>query len=86
MAIARQRDPELVRAGLAAWLREPVGELTLPTTGGLSSDTYMFEAESGPMVARMAPPGDGLFPRYDLEMQARIMQALGADGAVRCPA
>ena len=85
MAIARQRDPELVRAGLAAWLREPVGELTLPTTGGLSSDTYMFEAESGPMVARMAPPGDGLFPRYDLEMQARIMQALGADGAVPVP-
>lgn len=85
MAFARQRDPEAVRAGLAAWRGEPVGELTRPTTGGLSSETYLFETPSGSFVARLAPDGDGLFPVYDLSGQARIMATLGEHGIVPVP-
>src|SRR4029079_17998394 len=77
MAIARQREPEAVRAGLHAWLGQPVGELTQPAAGGLSSETYLFASASGEqLVARLAPAGDALFPVYDLELQARIMQVL----------
>lgn len=86
MAIARQREPEAVRTGLVAWLGEPVGDLTQPASGGLSSETYLFDSASGrQLVARLAPEGDALFPVYDLEMQARIMDALGADDVVPVP-
>lgn len=85
MAIARQRDPEVVRAGLAAWRGQPVGELTQPSEGGLSSDTYLFESGGEQLVARLAPAGDALFPVYDLAAQARIMQALGAHDVVPVP-
>ena len=86
MAIARQREPDAVRAGLAAWLGQPVGEVTQPAAGGLSSETYLFESASGEqLVARLAPAGDALFPVYDLEMQSRIMQVLGANGVVPVP-
>lgn len=85
MTVPRQREPETVRAGLEAWLREPVEALTRPTTGGLSSETYLFDTEAGPLVARLAPDGDGLFPVYDLAMQAQIMQALRAHDIVPVP-
>jgi aminoglycoside phosphotransferase (APT) family kinase protein len=86
MAIARQREPEAVRAGLTAWLGQPVGGLTQPSAGGLSSETYLFDAANGEqLVARLAPEGDALFPAYDLEMQARIMQVLGAHAVVPVP-
>jgi aminoglycoside phosphotransferase (APT) family kinase protein len=85
MTSSPQRDPASVRAGLAAWLREPIGELARPSAGGLSSETYMFDTEGGPLVARMAPAGDALFPAYDLAMQARIMQTLGASDIVPVP-
>jgi aminoglycoside phosphotransferase (APT) family kinase protein len=86
MAIARQREPEVVRAGLAAWLRQPVSELSQPAAGGLSSETYLFASATGEqLVARLAPAGDALFPVYDLEMQGRIMQVLGANDVVPVP-
>lgn len=86
MAIARQRDPAAVRAGLAAWLGEPVGEVAQPGAGGLSSETYLFESATGRrLVARLAPAGDALFPVYDLAGQARIMQALGEHRVVPVP-
>ena len=86
MAIAGQRDPDAVRAGLAAWLGQPVGELTRPAAGGLSSETYLFESADGEqLVARLAPAGDALFPVYDLAAQARIMQTLGAHDVVPVP-
>jgi len=86
MAIARQREPEAVRSGLTAWLGQPIGELTQPAAGGLSSETYLFGAADGEqLVARLAPSGDALFPVYDLEMQARIMQVLGANDLVPVP-
>jgi aminoglycoside phosphotransferase (APT) family kinase protein len=86
MAIARQREPEAVRAGLAAWLGEPVGELTQPGAGGLSSETYLFESAGGEqLVARLAPAGNALFPVYDLAMQARIMETLRDNRVVPVP-
>jgi aminoglycoside phosphotransferase (APT) family kinase protein len=86
MAIARQREPAAVRSGLTAWLGQPIGELTQPAAGGLSSETYLFGAADGEqLVARLAPAGDALFPVYDLEMQARIMQVLGANDLVPVP-
>src|SRR5258708_15636116 len=86
MAIARQREPEAVRKGLGAWLGEPVGELTRPAAGGLSSETYLFECERGrQLVARLAPAGEALFPVYDLEMQAGIMKSLGDNDVVPVP-
>jgi aminoglycoside phosphotransferase (APT) family kinase protein len=85
MAIARQRDPESVRAGLEAWLGEPVGAVTRPSGGGLSSETYLFDSPAGPLVARMAPDGEGLFPVYDLAMQARVMEALHTHDVVPVP-
>ncbi|HTK16343.1 MAG TPA: phosphotransferase, partial [Acidimicrobiia bacterium] len=86
MAIARQREPEAVRSGLTAWLGQPIGALAQPAAGGLSSETYLFDAADGEqLVARLAPAGDALFPVYDLEMQARIMQVLGAGELVPVP-
>jgi len=85
MAIARQRDPESVRTGLEAWLGQPIGTITRPSTGGLSSETYLFDSPAGSLVARMAPDGDGLFPVYDLGMQAQVMQALHAHHVVPVP-
>jgi aminoglycoside phosphotransferase (APT) family kinase protein len=85
MAIARQREPEVVRAGLAEWRGQPVGELTQPAAGGLSSETYLFESGGEQLVARLAPAGDALFPVYDLAAQGRIMQTLGAHDVVPVP-
>jgi len=85
MAIARQRDPESVRVGLQAWLGAPVGAITRPSAGGLSSETYLFDSAGGPLVARMAPDGEGLFPVYDLAMQAQVMQTLHAHDVVPVP-
>src|SRR5437899_4083498 len=85
MALTRQRNPELVRAGLEAWRGQMVGELTQPAAGGLSSETYLFESGGEQLVARLAPAGDALFPVYDLAAQGRIMQTLGAHNVVPVP-
>lgn len=85
MAIARQRDAERVRAGLARWRGQPVDAITRPTAGGLSSETYLFESAGVQLVARLAPEGDALFPVYDLAAQGRIMQALGDHYVVPVP-
>jgi aminoglycoside phosphotransferase (APT) family kinase protein len=85
MAIARQRDPEAVRVGLEDWLREPVGAISRPSSTGLPSEIYFFDTANGPLVARLAPDGEGLFPAYDLAMQAQVMQALRAHDVVPVP-
>ncbi len=85
MAIARQRDPEAVRAGLSAWRGEPVGPVTSPSTGGLSSETYLFDAGDASLVARLAPEGDALFPVYDLQTQGLLVRRLGSLGVVPVP-
>jgi aminoglycoside phosphotransferase (APT) family kinase protein len=85
MAIARQRDPATVRAGLSAWLGLPIDDLTQPSAGGLSSETYLFRAGADALVARLAPDGAGLFPSYDLNAQALVMQTLAEQGVVPVP-
>ena len=85
MASARQRDPEQVRAALSAWYGEPVGPVTSPSTGGLSSQTYLFDVGDASLVARLAPEGDALFPVYDLQTQGLLMHRLGALGVVPVP-
>lgn len=88
MAIAAaERDVETVRAGLARWLgaQHPeradlaVAPLGRPAAG-LSSDTLFADVTwrdgSESLVVRLPPAGAGLFPRYDLEHQARVQQAL----------
>jgi len=85
MALARQRDVTDVRRGLSAWSGESVGELTQPSAGGLSSDTYLFQAGGRDLVARLPPLGEGLFPSYNLAAQAFVMEALGEHGVVPVP-
>ena len=85
MASARQRDPETVRAGLAAWSGAEVGAVVRPSTGGLSSETYLFDAGDRSLVARLAPAGDALFPVYDLRTQGLLIARLGELGVVPVP-
>jgi aminoglycoside phosphotransferase (APT) family kinase protein len=85
MAIARQRDPDAVLAGLSAWLGSPVDDLTQPSAGGLSSETYLFSAGGDELVARLAPDGDGLFPSYNLAAQALVMETLAEHAVVPVP-
>jgi aminoglycoside phosphotransferase (APT) family kinase protein len=82
------RDPEQLRAGLAAWLatKKPGAEVTrveVPSSNGMSSETVLLDAswdEGGSpvaqrLVARIAPEDAAVpvFPAYDLDKQARVM-------------
>lgn len=92
MAIAnKERDLDVVRDGLARWLRADrpaatdlrVAPLTRPAAG-LSSETLFVDVVSTEggierhesLVARLPPAGEGLFPAYDLSLQARIQERL----------
>jgi aminoglycoside phosphotransferase (APT) family kinase protein len=96
VAIAKQeRDLEAVRGGLERWLRARrpetanlhVAPLSRPPAG-LSSETLFADAtwtEAGEehceqFVARLPPAGEGLFPRYDLTLQARLQELMGPAG------
>lgn len=94
MTLAAQRDLAEVASGIARWLatRRGVDDLTVTRcdrpTGGLSSETLMVEAvgtrdgrehlES--LVVRLAPAASGIFPEYDLAVQARAQEAAAANG------
>jgi len=72
-----------------------VSPLAGPSTNGMSSETLLFEArwrEAGiehtaAWVARLAPDPKAVpvFPTYDMERQFRVMQQVGALGAVPVP-
>jgi aminoglycoside phosphotransferase (APT) family kinase protein len=85
VALVRQRDPDAVRTGLAAWARAPVDDLEQPTAGGLSSETYLFRVNGRALVARLAPEGTGLFPSYDLTAQGYVMELLAEHDIVPVP-
>jgi aminoglycoside phosphotransferase (APT) family kinase protein len=53
-----------------------------PLTGGLSSD--IFKLDDG-TVLRFAPEGSGIFPEYDLALQALVQEHVAA-GGVPAPA
>jgi aminoglycoside phosphotransferase (APT) family kinase protein len=94
MTPAVERDLAAVAAGITGWLapRRGVDDLTLTRcdrpTGGLSSETLMVEAVgtradraySESLVVRLAPAGAGIFPEYDLAVQARAQDAAAAHG------
>lgn len=80
-------EPDL-RAAFTAWLSERVGEpvhvdpFTTPGHGGFSNETHLTSARWGGedhgIVLRLAPEGDGIFPDYDLDRQADIVEQLRA--------
>ncbi len=96
MPAPRERDFEQTRKQLESWLttRLPAAEelhvssLSGPATTGFSSDTLLFDAcyrEDGAerrleLVARLEPTGFGVFPEYDVALQARVMQAVARAG------
>lgn len=95
------RDLEDTRARLLAWLRGrlpaardlALSPLTGPAATGFSNDTLLFDLawregdrrEVRRLVCRVQPAGPGVFPRYDVAQQYRVMDALRAT-AVPVPA
>ena len=94
MALAVQRDLTAVSSGIAGWLaaHRDVDDLTVTRcerpSGGLSSETLMLGAtgtrgggeHSESLVVRLAPSGAGIFPEYDLAVQARAQEVAAAHG------
>lgn len=76
MTLAVQRDLDDLRDGLARWLGRPVASLERPAPGW-SCETLIVDSE---LVVRLAPVADGIFPVYDLALQAAAQQAVGAAG------
>jgi aminoglycoside phosphotransferase (APT) family kinase protein len=96
VALANRIDPERVGPALEHWLGRRLGatvsvsDVSVPQASGLSCETVLFGGEAGGQVrryvARVAPAdGDGLFPVYWLEDEARIMRALAEHSAVPTP-
>lgn len=85
------RDLDVVHDGLVRWLqaRRPdagdvrVAPLRKPSSG-YSSETLLVDASwqvggtdhETQLVARLPPAGGGIFPTYDLTLQARVQEAL----------
>jgi aminoglycoside phosphotransferase (APT) family kinase protein len=92
VALANRIEPERVGPALAQWLGRRLGadvsvsEVAVPASSGMSCETVLFTASGRRYVARVAPAdGDGLFPTYWLEDEARIMRALAEHTAVPTP-
>jgi aminoglycoside phosphotransferase (APT) family kinase protein len=76
MALTRERDLDALRPGLESWLGTGVNEITRPAPGW-SCETLVVDRTT---VIRLPPIGDGIFPRYDLALQAAVQQMLHASG------
>ncbi|MGU3650732.1 phosphotransferase family protein [Mycolicibacterium sp. A43C] len=99
MALKNEIDTASVSTRLADWLGGRVGgsaevnDLVVPTSGGLSNETVLFDAvwrdgvESvhRALVARVAPTGPGVFRDYDLGKEAAVLRALHAETDVPVP-
>ncbi|MCK9248535.1 MAG: phosphotransferase family protein [Solirubrobacteraceae bacterium] len=102
MALANTIDPTTVGDTLAAWLRGRlpdatdlrVTDATVPKASGMSTETILFTyawtqdgaAREQRAVVRLAPAGPGLFMGYDLEREARVMDALASRTDLPVPA
>lgn len=93
MALTVQRDLDAVVTGFVAWLSERrdaevVVESVVRPAEGWSSETVLVQAlvdgEPAGYAIRLAPLGEGIFPSYDLALQARA-QIRAADGGVPTP-
>jgi aminoglycoside phosphotransferase (APT) family kinase protein len=96
MALSNQTDPRLAERQLTSWLAGKledardvrVSNARVPTAGGLSAETVLFDATwvqaGGPrsrrLAARVQPSGDAVFPTYDFRSEFRILAALGGAG------
>ncbi len=94
MTLAVERDLAAVAAGITTWLatRRGVADLTLtrcerPTRGSLQRDAHgrgRGTNADGPyaesLVVRLAPADAGIFPEYDLAVQARAQEVAAASG------
>jgi aminoglycoside phosphotransferase (APT) family kinase protein len=79
------RDMVVLKDRLAAWMSDragaavTIGDIEVPASNGMSSETVLFDASWGGeqqrLVARLAPEQTAVpvFPAYDLERQARVM-------------
>ena len=76
MGLTRERDLDALRPGLEAWLGHPVSDIVRPAPGW-SCETLVVDAAT---VIRLPPVGDGIFPDYDLALQAAVQQALHEHG------
>jgi aminoglycoside phosphotransferase (APT) family kinase protein len=89
VALTVQRDLDTVVAGVAAWLADGRGapvevrSVDRPTEGW-SSETVLVRATVGGrdegIAVRLAPSGEGIFPGYDLGLQARALAVAAAAG------
>ena len=96
-----KRDLDRARTSLEAFLARgrpaaeglAIANLRAPANTGFSSETLLFEVhwrEGGipreeKLVARIEPRGFNVFPRYDLTIQFRVMDALAKNTNVPVP-
>lgn len=96
MALSNQTDPRYAERQLRSWLATRIDNVQdievfgarVPTAGGLSAETILFEAswvESGRpkarrLAARVQPAGEAVFPSYDFRSEFRVLAALGCAG------
>jgi aminoglycoside phosphotransferase (APT) family kinase protein len=96
MALSNQTDPRLAERQLTSWLASKledarnvrVSDARVPTAGGLSAETVLFDAtwvepggsRSRRLAARVQPSGDAVFPTYDFRAEFRVLAALGGAG------
>jgi aminoglycoside phosphotransferase (APT) family kinase protein len=102
MALKNLIDPTTARARLEQWYADThpnadhvhIRDLDIPHANGMSSETVLFDVHwtegttlrSRPLVARVAPTSGGLFPRYDLTRERRVIDAVKASTTVPVPA
>ncbi len=97
------RDLAVIHKNLSAWLEKTLGpgsepklsELRNPGTGGMSSETLLFDLtwkdngveKIGSFVGRLPPPSDAfpIFPKYDFDLQVGVMRLVGERSNVKVP-
>lgn len=92
MALANT-SPEEIRGALEEWVsrRLPgatITECDVPAASGMSNLTVLFTAawsadcgeHEGQFVARVAPTGPSIFPGFDFDREAAVMNGLGSVG------
>lgn len=102
MAIVPLRDLEQTARRLRTWLAPKllgvtdlvVSDVVVPGAHPMSTETVTFRASwnrggaagGARYVAKVAPQGPGIFPRYDLVTEQWVMQALSVHAAAPVPA
>ena len=98
VVVKTSRSPEELADRLGVWLAEVTGDpaatvknASSPDANGMSSESVFFNAsfngESGLFVARLAPADEDVpvFPEYDLEKQARVIELIANRSDVPVP-